>query len=127
MIFNFIYFVNSSYDTDIIFVGRSGVENVFLVFFLVVVMVFFVCGNFVVIVVIFISRIFREELFNRLTINLVIIDLFNGLVVIFSSFFFVIVDFWGFGFVYCDLICVINYCFIIIFMLILCFISCDRF
>lgn len=127
MIFNFIYFVNSSYDTDIIFVGRSGVENVFLVFFLVVVMVFFVCGNFVVIVVIFISRIFREELFNRLTINLVIIDLFNGLVVIFSSFFFVIVDFWRFGFVYCDLICVINYCFIIIFMLILCFISCDRF
>lgn len=90
-------------------------------------MVFFVCGNFVVIVVIFISRIFREELFNRLTINLVIIDLFNGLVVIFSSFFFVIVDFWRFGFVYCDLICVINYCFIIIFMLILCFISCDRF
>lgn len=127
MIFNFIYFVNSSYDTDIFFVGRSGVENVFLVFFLVVVMVFFVCGNFVVIVVIFISRIFREELFNRLTINLVIIDLFNGLVVIFSSFFFVIVDFWRFGFVYCDLICVINYCFIIIFMLILCFISCDRF
>lgn len=127
MIFNFIYFVNSSYVTDIIFVGRSGVENVFLVFFLVVVMVFFVCGNFVVIVVIFISRIFREELFNRLTINLVIIDLFNGLVVIFSSFFFVIVDFWRFGFVYCDLICVINYCFIIIFMLILCFISCDRF
>lgn len=127
MIFNFIYFVNSSYVIDIIFVGRSGVENVFLVFFLVVVMVFFVCGNFVVIVVIFISRIFREELFNRLTINLVIIDLFNGLVVIFSSFFFVIVDFWRFGFVYCDLICVINYCFIIIFMLILCFISCDRF
>lgn len=127
MIFNFIYFVNSSYVTDIIFVGRSGVENVFLVFFLVVVMVFFVCGNFVVIVVIFISRIFREELFNRLTINLVIIDLFNGLVVIFSSFFFVIFDFWRFGFVYCDLICVINYCFIIIFMLILCFISCDRF
>lgn len=127
MIFNFIYFVNSSYVTDIFFVGRSGVENVFLVFFLVVVMVFFVCGNFVVIVVIFISRIFREELFNRLTINLVIIDLFNGLVVIFSSFFFVIVDFWRFGFVYCDLICVINYCFIIIFMLILCFISCDRF
>lgn len=127
MIFNFIYFVNSSYVTDIIFVGRSGVENVFLVFFLVVVMVFFICGNFVVIVVIFISRIFREELFNRLTINLVIIDLFNGLVVIFSSFFFVIVDFWRFGFVYCDLICVINYCFIIIFMLILCFISCDRF
>lgn len=127
MIFNFIYFVNSSYDMDIFFVGRSGVENVFLVFFLVVVMVFFVCGNFVVIVVIFISRIFREELFNRLTINLVIIDLFNGLVVIFSSFFFVIVDFWRFGFVYCDLICVINYCFIIIFMLILCFISCDRF
>lgn len=127
MIFNFIYFVNSSYVTDIFFVGRSGVGNVFLVFFLVVVMVFFVCGNFVVIVVIFISRIFREELFNRLTINLVIIDLFNGLVVIFSSFFFVIVDFWRFGFVYCDLICVINYCFIIIFMLILCFISCDRF
>lgn len=127
MIFNFIYFVNSSYVTDIFFVGRSGVENVFLVFFLVVVMVFFVCGNFVVIVVIFISRIFREELFNRLTINLVIIDLFNGLVVIFSSFFFVIFDFWRFGFVYCDLICVINYCFIIIFMLILCFISCDRF
>lgn len=127
MIFNFIYFVNSSYVTDILFVGRSGVGNVFLVFFLVVVMVFFVCGNFVVIVVIFISRIFREELFNRLTINLVIIDLFNGLVVIFSSFFFVIVDFWRFGFVYCDLICVINYCFIIIFMLILCFISCDRF
>lgn len=127
MIFNFIYFVNSSYVTDIFFVGRSGVENVFLVFFLVVVMVFFVCGNFVVIVVIFISRIFREELFNRLMINLVIIDLFNGLVVIFSSFFFVIVDFWRFGFVYCDLICVINYCFIIIFMLILCFISCDRF
>lgn len=127
MIFNFIYFVNSSYVMDIFFVGRSGVENVFLVFFLVVVMVFFVCGNFVVIVVIFISRIFREELFNRLTINLVIIDLFNGLVVIFSSFFFVIVDFWRFGFVYCDLICVINYCFIIIFMLILCFISCDRF
>lgn len=93
MIFNFIYFVNSSYVTDIFFVGRSGVENVFLVFFLVVVMVFFVCGNFVVIVVIFISRIFREELFNWLTINLVIIDLFNGLVVIFSSFFFVIVDF----------------------------------
>lgn len=127
MIFNFIYFVNSSYVTDIFFVGRSGVGNVFLVFFLVVVMVFFVCGNFVVIVVIFISRIFREELFNRLTINLVIIDLFNGLVVIFSSFFFVIFDFWRFGFVYCDLICVINYCFIIIFMLILCFISCDRF
>lgn len=127
MIPNSTYSVNSSYDTDTLFVGRSGVENAFLAFSLAVVMVFSVCGNLAVIVAIFTSRILREELSNRLTINLAITDLSNGLVVIFSSLFSVIADSWRFGPVYCDLICAINYCLIITSMLTLCFISCDRF
>lgn len=106
---------------------RTEVENVFLALFVGIVMLFSVFGNTAVIVAIFMNRLLREELSNRLTVNLAITDLSNGLLVMFSSLFSVIADSWTFGPIYCDLICAINYCLIITSMLTLCFISCDRF
>jgi hypothetical protein len=91
------------------------------------VMLLSIFGNVAVIIAVFLTRALREELSNRLIVNLAITDLSNGLIVMFSSFFSVIADSWKFGSEFCNLICAINYCLIITSMLTLCFISCDRF
>lgn len=49
---------------------RTEVENVFLALFVGIVMLFSVFGNTAVIVAIFMNRLLREELSNRLTVNL---------------------------------------------------------
>ncbi|XP_062603418.1 5-hydroxytryptamine receptor 1A-alpha-like [Saccostrea cucullata] len=116
---------NESFPTE--FVRRNDIENIFLAFALMIVMLFSVFGNIAVMIAIFMSRALREEMSNRLTMNLAITDLSNGLIVMFSSLSSVINDSWKFGSVFCDLICAINYCLIITSMLTLCFISCDRF
>ncbi|XP_048733585.2 histamine H2 receptor-like [Ostrea edulis] len=109
------------------YVGRNEIENAFLALALGVVMLLSIFGNVAVIIAIFMTRTLREELSNRLIVNLAITDLSNGLLVMFSSLFSIIADSWNFGTGYCNLICAINYCLIITSMLTLCFISCDRF
>jgi hypothetical protein len=118
---------NSTNSHPVGFVGRGDIENTFLALSLGIVALFSVFGNAAVIGAVFISHALREELSNRLIVNLAITDLSNGLIVMSSSLMSVIVDSWPWGPAYCDFICATNYCLIITSMLTLCFISCDRF
>ncbi|XP_048729850.1 5-hydroxytryptamine receptor 4-like [Ostrea edulis] len=116
---------NDSYPLG--FVRRGEIENVFLALTLGIVALFSVFGNVAVIIAIFMSHVLREELPNRLIVNLAIADLTNGFFVMSSSLLSVMADCWEFGAVYCDFMCAMNYCLLITSMLTLCFISCDRF
>ena len=108
-------------------VGRTTAEVAVLSTSLVTLILLSLLGNTAVIIAILNSNHLRDEISNRLTINLAITDLLNGTFVMTSSLVSTIHDDWHMGAFYCDFICAANYCLIIASMLTLCFISIDRY
>ncbi|KAK3092285.1 hypothetical protein FSP39_000739 [Pinctada imbricata] len=117
---------NNTVD-DALAYGRTHVEIGILATTICILICLSVLGNLAVIVAIYKSHQLRDEISNRLTINLAITDLVNGAVVMTSSLISTVSDGWDMGSLYCDLICCVNYCLIIVSMLTLFFISLDRY
>ncbi|XP_045186308.2 octopamine receptor beta-3R-like [Mercenaria mercenaria] len=106
---------------------RDTYETVLAVFFLLIIMLTSILGNTAVIAVICLKRSMRKEVSNLLIINLSVTDLSNTLFVMMSGLVALISDKWIFGQRWCECVCAINYCLIIVSMLTLCCISIDRY
>lgn len=83
-------------------------------------------GNTAVIAVCGLQRKLRQDVSNLLVINLCITDLTNTIVMM-SSLIAMAMDVWSLGDFWCNSVCVINYCLIIVSMLTLCLVSIDRY
>ena len=116
--------LNKSSD---LFEPRNVAQTSIAVIFLLVTMVIALVGNTAVITVILMKRTMRKDISNLLIINLSITDLSMTIFVMVSALVSLIADEWIFDKVWCDFVCAINYCLIIVSMLTLCFISVDRY
>lgn len=105
---------------------RHTYETVIAVLFLLLTIIIAVIGNTAVISVVCLQRSMRKDISNLLIINLSLTDLGNTLFVMLSALVALISDKWVFGKFWCDCVCAINYCLIIVSMLTLCCISIDR-
>lgn len=105
---------------------RQTYETVLAILFLLITMIIAMLGNTAVIAVVYRQRSMRRDIPNLLIINLSVTDLSNTLFVMLSALIALISDEWTMGKVWCDFVCAINYCLIIVSMLTLCCISIDR-
>ena len=106
---------------------RETGQTVTACIFLGIIMFIAFVGNIGVILVIALYRKMRRDISNMLLINLSITDLANTCLVMLSALICLIADDWIFGKFWCDFICAVNYCLIIVSMLTLCCISIDRY
>lgn len=106
---------------------RATYQTVIAVLFLLVIMATALIGNSAVVAVVCLHQNMRKEVSNFLIVNLCITDLSNTLLVMFSALVALITDHWPLGSTWCDCVCAINYCLIIVSMLTLCCISIDRY
>ncbi|XP_067681977.1 octopamine receptor beta-1R-like [Haliotis asinina] len=106
---------------------RSKVEIALLSAFIILIILFAITGNIAVIFAIHTSHHLKEEMSNMFIVNLSITDLTSALVVMGSALVAISTDSWPLGQAWCDIVCAVNYCMIIVSMLNLCFISVDRY
>jgi len=85
-----------------------------------------ILGNVAVIYAILTTYEMREKVSNIFLINLSITDLSNALFIMFSAFICIALDFYQVNATWCNFMCAINYCLIIVSMMTLALISIDR-
>ncbi|XP_064599927.1 5-hydroxytryptamine receptor 1A-like [Liolophura sinensis] len=106
---------------------REDAEISITALFLVFIIGLAVTGNIMVIRAIQLCPMLRDDRSNLFIINLAITDLSSAIIVMSSSFVSLVADKWPFPQIVCDFVCAANYCFIIVSMLTLSFISIDRY
>ncbi len=106
---------------------RDVLENALVAVVILLLLLASVIGNLAVLVAVYTNRHLRDELSSVFIVNLSFTDLASALTVILTSFVAVCADYWPMGQVVCDIVCMANYCFIIVSMLTLSFISVDRY
>lgn len=107
--------------------SRSIAANVIAALLLLIIMLTSIIGNTAVIFAVMKCHHLKEEISNILTVNLAVTDLGNGIFVMFSAFIALVANDWIIGSIVCDIVCALNYCFMITSMITLCAISADRY
>ncbi|XP_046564951.1 D(1A) dopamine receptor-like [Haliotis rubra] len=113
--------------SDLALTERSDVEIALLSAFIIFIILLAIAGNMAVIFAIYTSHHLQEEMSNIFIVNLSITDLTSAVVVMGSAMVAISTDSWPMGQAWCDIVCAVNYCMIIVSMLNLCFISVDRY
>lgn len=116
-----------SIDDEDMEYSRSKFQIVCAATFLFITIIFGLLGNMAVIAVVCIQKSMHHETSNMLIINLCVTDLSNSILVMITAFIALVSDEWIMGRIWCDCVCAINYCLIIVSMLTLCCISLDRY
>ncbi|KAH3854775.1 hypothetical protein DPMN_097324 [Dreissena polymorpha] len=106
--------------------GRNMAERVTVCLALSLIMLTAFIGNTAVITVCSLQRKLRQDVSNLLVINLCITDLGNTIVMM-TSLIAMGMDVWSLGDFWCNSVCAINYCLIIVSMLTLCCVSVERY
>ncbi|XP_046342695.1 alpha-2Db adrenergic receptor-like [Haliotis rufescens] len=113
--------------SDLTETERSRVEIGLLSVLIFLIILIAITGNTAVIFAIYTSHRLKEEISNMFIVNLSITDLTSAVVVLGSALVAMSTDRWPMGQAWCDIVCYVNYCMIIVSMLNLCFISVDRY
>lgn len=120
--------ISDNISSDIIQTDyRGDAEIAITAFFLTIIILLAVAGNIMVIRAVQICHTLREDRSNLFIINLAITDLSSAVIVMSSSFVSLVAKKWLYSQLLCELVCAANYCFIIVSMLTLSFISIDRY
>ena len=106
---------------------RMTYQNAIGALFMLVIILLSIFGNTAVVLAIHKSPKLREDIANKLLINLSLIDLLSSVCVMPYSFLALIEDKWLFSDEWCTAQCALNYCCIIVSMLTLSMISIDRY
>jgi hypothetical protein len=106
---------------------RSGAHIAVTATLQFIVLLVTVVGNVSVIAAVLMYKPLRSDNSNLLIVNLSITDLASAVFVMMSTFISLVQDSWNLGAVWCDVVCALNYCLIIVSMLTLCAISLDRY
>ncbi|KAK7507018.1 hypothetical protein BaRGS_00001869 [Batillaria attramentaria] len=119
--------VSNETSTASTYEERSLAENISACIFFIIIILFAIGGNVLVILAVYMYRRLRDEVANLFIVNLSITDLSSATVVMLSSVIAVSMDRWALSGPWCRIVCGANYCFIIVSMLTLMFISMDRY
>ena len=106
---------------------RTSWEIAICAIVLILILIIAVLGNSLVIAAIYTNRKLRENVSYMFIINLGISDLLMAMVVMTSSLHMLLFNWKSINTVWCDVVCAVNYCLIIVSMLTLSFISVERY
>ena len=117
---------NDSITTDVEFY-RSTDELLWTSILLLLIIFITWLGNLAVVFAVYNSPRLRDQTSNLFIVNLSVTDLLNGITVMTTAFFALVLDVRHVNPVWCNIVCAANYTFIIVSMLTLAFISVERY